>query len=477
MKKNINSKTKKGIVWDLSGSLVRQIVVLFISTILARLLDPVDFGIIGMSMVFITIAQAFTDVGFTSGLIQQKETKDITFSSVFYINVGISILVSLIIIISAPLIASFYDEPRVLNILYLLAIIPPISSLGRVQAAILTKRIDFKSLTIRDFTATLVGGTIGVIAAYSDYGVYSLVIQQIIMVFVGTIMLWFATGWRPKLEFSILEIKNLFKFSSYVFLDGLMRQIFLKIDTLFVGKIFSPTILGFYSRAESLKSQVQTYTTNSLNKVIFPVLSQLQDNEDDFKKTYFRAFNIITGLVVTLIGPVYFLSHYIIIFLFGEKWEPSVLLFQILLLSIFTGPQGALMGQGILAKGYSKLRFNIGLIQRLFKLTPIILGLFYGIEIFTLGMVISSVLVLLLFFIIYQKVFNYSFFRQFKNFLIPNVVFISFVISHYMFPNILQNWVFALVFLFIHCFYLISIKHESFLFVKVTLKDLKTNSK
>lgn len=463
--KNINSKAKKGIVWDLSGSLARQLVILVISSILARLLDPIEFGIIGMSMVFITISQVFTDVGFTSGIIQQKNTNDITLSSVFYTNMFISILFSIALFFSAPFIADFYDEPRVTNILMLLSIIPPISALGRVQSAILTKKIDFKSLTIRDFVATLIGGVFGVIAAFSDYGVYSLVIQQITMVIVATIMLWYATGWRPKFQYSFFEIKKLLQFSSYVFFDSLMRQIFLKIDTLFVGKVFSPTILGFYTRAESLKSQVQTYTTNSLNKVIFPVLSKLQDNDEEFKLTYFKVFNIASGIVVTLIGPVYFLSYYIIIFLFGDKWEPSIILFQILLLSIVTGPQGAIMSQGILAKGHSKLRFNLGFVQRIFKLTPILLGFYFGITIFTWGMVIASLFVILLFFIIYQYYYKISLLLQVRNFLIPNLVFIIFIIVDSFYKD-LNDLILAFIFLCTHLVFLIFLKHESYLFVK-----------
>jgi len=217
LNKNLIQKTKNSVIWDLSGSFLRQFALLFISILLARLLEPEEFGILGMSMVFISISEVFTDVGFTSGLIQQKDTKDIAYSSVFYINLLISVVLSIVIVLTAPLIADFYEAPQVKQILYYLAIIPPIAALGRVQAAILTKQINFKSLTIRDIVATLVGGVLGVGAASLDYGVYSLVIQQIAMVTTGTVMLWLATNWKPKPEFSKNEIKKLFGFSSFVF--------------------------------------------------------------------------------------------------------------------------------------------------------------------------------------------------------------------------------------------------------------------
>jgi O-antigen/teichoic acid export membrane protein len=470
LNKNLIQKTKNSVIWDLSGSFLRQFALLFISILLARLLEPEEFGILGMSMVFISISEVFTDVGFTSGLIQQKDTKDIAYSSVFYINLLISVVLSIVIVLTAPLIADFYEAPQVKQILYYLAIIPPIAALGRVQAAILTKQINFKSLTIRDIVATLVGGVLGVGAASLDYGVYSLVIQQIAMVTTGTVMLWLATNWKPKPEFSKNEIKKLFGFSSFVFFDSLLRQVFNKIDTIFIGKMFSPAMLGFYSRAESLKSQVQTYTTNSLRKVIFPVLSQLQDDDEKFKSTYFKAFNIVTGLIVLLIAPIYFLSNFIIIFLLGAKWEPSIIFFQILIFSAITSPQIGMMGKAVLAKGYSKLKFNIGLIQRLLKTTPIVFGLLFGIKEFAIAVVAASTLVFFVYSIVLDKRMQLSFWFQVKNLLIPNLVFFCFLIFSLLFEKNVNQWLITILFLITHVIYIKLIKHESYTFMQAALK-------
>jgi O-antigen/teichoic acid export membrane protein len=470
LNKNLNQKTKNSVLWDLSGAFVRQFALLSISIFLARLLEPEEFGILGMSMVFISISEVFTDVGFTSGLIQQKNTNDIAYSSVFYVNLFISIVLSGVILLTAPLIADFYEIPKVETILYYLAIIPPIAALGRVQAAILTKQINFKSLTIRDIVATLVGGVLGVGAAFLDYGVYSLVIQQIAMITTATLMLWFATNWKPKLEFSMDEIKKLFGYSSFVFLDSLLRQVFNKIDTIFIGKVFSPAMLGFYSRAESLKAQVQTYTTNSLRKVIFPVLSQLQDDDEKFRSTYFKAFNIVTGLIVLLIAPIYFLSSFIIIFLFGEKWEPSIIFFQILIFSSITSPQIGMMGKAVLAKGYSKLKFNIGLVQRMLKLTPIVFGLLFGIEEFAIAVVASSTLVFFVYSIVLDKRLQLSFWLQVKNLLLPNLVFFGFLVFSLLFENQTNQLLITFLFLITHIIYIKLIKHDSYTFMQGTLK-------
>lgn len=475
MSKEVNKKTKSGLIWDLSGSFFRQFVAFFISITLARLLGPKDFGIIGMSLVFVSISEVFVDVGFTTGLVQQRDTKNITYSSVFYINFFISFLFSLAIIIGAPYVAEFYEIPKIKNILYFLSIVPPLAAIGKVHSTILTKKMNFKSLTIRDVSATIVGGVVGITAAYSDFGVYSLVFQQIATVFTATILLWWAVKWRPKLEFSVFEVKKLLGYSSYVFFDQALRQVFNKIDTIFIGKVFSPAILGFYSRAESLRAQIQTYTTNSLRKVIFPALSTLQNDPINFKKVYHKVFRIVTGLTVLLVAPIFFLSEKIIIGLLGEKWEPSIIFFQILLFTTLTSPQIGMMGKAVLAKGFSKLKFKIGIIQRLLKLAPIAAGFYFGILEFAITVVIASTMV----FFVYSAVLHYklqiNFWKQVEELLVPNLLFITFIIiSRFMYSHV-NDWLLALLFLILNLSYLKLINHESFKLILNTLNYIYKN--
>lgn len=238
MSNKFNAKYKLAVLWDLSGAFVNQFSTFIITILLARLLGPEEFGLIALAMVVINISNVLLEGGFSSALIQKKKVKDIAFSSVFYVNLGLSIILSLVIILSAPLFAKFFERPTIQPIIIYLSVIPPISALGAIQSTILIKKVDFKSLSIRTMIATAISGLIGVIAALLDYGVYSLVAQQIALVCISTIIFWFATGWRPKLAFSIKEIKKLLSFSSYVFYDALLRRIFLNINTLFIGKVF-----------------------------------------------------------------------------------------------------------------------------------------------------------------------------------------------------------------------------------------------
>ncbi|MDN4166611.1 lipopolysaccharide biosynthesis protein [Cytophagales bacterium LB-30] len=461
---SVNSKIKKGFVWDLGSNFVRQLTSLIISIVLARILSPDEFGIVGMALVFIHISEVFIDVGFTSGLIQNTKISDFAYSSVFFLNIFIGILIGVLIFFTAPLIGSFYNEPKVEEILRYLAFVPIISAFGRVHSTLLTKDMNFKKLSIRMVIATFLAGGVGVIAAVNDFGVYSLVVQQLTLVASSTILLWYSSTWRPKWFFSWHEISSLFKYSSYVFIDQLFRQLFNKIDTLFIGKVFSPSILGFYSRAESLKSQIDTYATVSLRNVLFPALSVLQNDEDEFKSIFYKVSNLSTGLVIFILAPVFFLAEDIIIFLLGEVWQPSVIYFRILLVSTLSSPHISIISQTILAKGYSKLKFHIGLGQRIIKLSPILIGIIYGIIEFTIATTIASILIFFFYAFVLNIKLKISFFRQVKNFIVPSFIFFIFIfIFFYLNSN---PYVLTVLFLFTYIILLRIMNHPAIYFMR-----------
>ncbi|WP_163381059.1 lipopolysaccharide biosynthesis protein [Cyclobacterium sp. SYSU L10401] len=463
-------KAKNGFYWDLTSSFFRQFASLFISIILARLLSPEEFGIVGMAMVFVTITDVFIDVGFTSGLIQNKHNTDVTYSSVFYLNVAISLFSSTVIFLGAPYVGSFFDQPEIGTILRYLAFIPFISALGRIQSTILTRNMNFRTLSIRTVISTVVAGVMGVSAALYGLEVYSLVVQQFILVITSTVLLWSTTTWRPKLVFSWGDISSLFSYSGFVFIDQVFRQVFNKIDTIFIGKAFSPEILGFYSRAESLKAQIDTYTTGSLRKVMFPALSALQNDERKFHSIFYRASEISTGMIVLVVAPFFFLAEHIIIFLLGEDWRPSVIFFQILLLSTLSSPHIGIMAQAVLAKGYSKLKFQIGLVQRLLKLSPIVFGLLYGIIEFTIAITVSSTIVFIFYAYVVDIRLNIRFLNQLKNWLFPTLIFGVFIALFFLLdPN---PWLWTFLFLFVYMVLLKMSNHSCLFFIQNTINSI-----
>jgi len=235
-------------------------------------------------------------------------------------------------------------------------------------------------------------GALAIVFAYNGYGVYALVIQQIVASLIKTALLWKISVWYPRLEFSWAEVKRLTGFSFYVFAAQSMNQFIRQADTLIVGKLFSAATLGFYTRANSLNSLIYKNSVNSITKVFFPVLSTIQDDVERFKKVYLRLINIISGISVFMTGILFLSGEEIIIGLFGSKWEPSVLIFQILIIKGFTYPISAMIVNAFMAMGKSKENFHYGNIRKALHLVPLVVAYFWGYYEFLYALVGISIL-------------------------------------------------------------------------------------
>lgn len=473
MSKDFSNQVKSGLGWDLVGSFFKQLSGLIVTAILARLLSPEEFGIIGLAIVFISLSQIFIDLGFTDSLVQKDKVSQKAYSSVFYISIGLGLVLGGIIFFLAPFIGSFFEK-EVTTVLLWLSIIPIISSFGNVHNARFVKQMDFKTLAFRNIFSTTIGGIIGVIMAFLEYGVYALVAQQISTTLVYTIILWWKSDWKPSWVFSYKELKKLLNFSVYVFLDNVLQKTFQKIDTLFIGKYFSTTTLGFYSKAESLNAQIMRYTTSSLRKVLFPAFSQLQNNTKLFEASYIKVFGLASFLGALASGCLFFLSEDIIILLYGSKWMPSVLIFQILVFRLILSPFGGLMGKSLLAMGYSKNKFQIGQINRFILLSPIVVGYIYGnIHAFALALVIASFVGFVINLWAVDRYLHISFSLQLKKFFKPllPLAIIIFIYEYYQIG--INSILLFLFFLIIQLSYSLIIKDAGMFILINQLKILK----
>jgi len=297
---------------------------------------------------------------------------------------------TLIFYFSAPFIAEFYQNPEITSLIRCLSLIFVFSSLDIVQMTILKKELNFKSLTVRTFLSSLIGGIVGIIAAFSGLGVYSLVIKSIVSALLGTALLWGATKWRPDFKFSLPEIKKLTGFSSYVFFDRALTRFFQQLDVLIVGKVFSPNMLGYYSRAISLRDLVTTYSSSSLTAVFYPVLSSLQNDDEEYSKVYFKVISVIAFISYGLTGVMCILGRDIIFLFFGPKWEPSVVIFQVIILMACNIPLNSMIANAFFSKGKSKENFRIGVLIKILRL-PLLLVMYYlGMFAFTVSYVILN---------------------------------------------------------------------------------------
>lgn len=390
--KQLKNKTTVALIWDMTGLLINKGSTFIISIFLARLLSPSEFGLVGMAAVFIAISQVFIDVGFSTALIQRNENTNLVYSSVFYFNILSGIALTSLFYFIAPLVGTFYNNLEVVGIVRWLSLGFIFNSFNQVQSAILIKQLNFKVLTIRNIVASIISGLLGVFAAFKGLGVYALVVQSLSNAAISTVLLWSISNWKPSLLFSIKELRGLLGFSSYVFFDRIVSTIFSKMDIMIIAKVFSPATLGFYSRAVSLKDQVTIYSTSSIQKVFFPVLSSLKDNKVEYNKIYYKVISIVSFISFFLTGLLFLLGKEIIIGLFGQKWEASVPIFEVLVLGVCTYPINAMIVNAFMSKGLSKENFRIGLIRKFIQVIPLVLAYFYGIFEFTIAVVFISYL-------------------------------------------------------------------------------------
>lgn len=417
MENRISSKDQASALgWSFLGDFSRQGVTFLVSIVLARLLLPADFGLVGMSMAFIAILKLLVDGGFSKALIQAKAVDEISFDSVFYFNLGIGVLVMAVLYFLAPFLGEFYENETITSLVRWLSFLVPLSALSVVHSAIFTRELRFKELGIRSFIAGLGGGIIGVSMALSGYGVYALVGQSLAGALFGVLVLWWAADWRPGRRFSFTRLQEISRFGRFVFAANLLSRSISEVYALFIGKLFSPATLGFFTRSKSLSQLVIRYTSGVVMKVYLPIFSKLQSEEDKFRELFFRVAGLTAWATFLLSGVLVLSAELLIVTLFGEKWLPSVRIFQILMFSLFNYPINSLLVNALLAKGLSRNNFHYNLLRSLLRLTPLLFGWIYGFENFLLSLVAISYLGTLMNNWLIGRDLGFSFRRQLMEF-------------------------------------------------------------
>lgn len=329
MTDSLKKKTFTGVIWNASERFGTQALQFVVGIILARLLVPADFGIIGMLTIFIVLSQTFIDSGFSIALIRKNDASNIDFSTVFWFNVIVAFLVYCILFIVSPYIAIFYNQPILVILTRVITIILLINSFGEIQRTILTKKIDFKSQAKVRLFSILVGSFVGIFMALKGYGVWSLVGKTLTQTALTNLGYWIMNSWRPQFIFSSKSFKELFSFSSKLLFSGLLSMITMNIYTLIVGKLFNAQSLGYYTRAKQFNDfPVQTIQGVSMS-VLYPVLSQIQDDTQRLKEGYKKFLRMITFVLLPIMALLIIIAEPLIRIILTEKWMPVVPLLQI----------------------------------------------------------------------------------------------------------------------------------------------------
>lgn len=388
---SLTDKTLGGFSWAFLERFGVQVLQMVIFIILARVLTPEDFGLMGMLAVFIAVSRSLTDSGFGQALIQKKEADEIDFSSVFYINLVASVIIYVVLFVTAPLIASFYREPVLIDIIRVLGLQFIVAAFSMVQIAKLTKEVKFKSLMIAKLPSTMLGGATGVGAAYMGLGVWSLVIQQLTDTAAYSIQVWIQSKWRPEFVFDRHRLKSLFDFGSKIMLSGMINTIYQNMYEIVIGRFFTTAQVGFYTQANKIKQVPVQNISSALGRVTFPVLSEIQDNDERLKRAYKKIIRQVVFFVAPVMIGAIVVAEPLFRFVLTEKWLQAVPYFQWLCVSGLFYPINAYNLNILKVKGRSDLFLKLEVVKKVIGVIGIIIALQYSVLLLVIVHAITSV--------------------------------------------------------------------------------------
>ena len=437
---SLKDKTVKGVIWSAVDRFSAQGIQFVFSILIARLLVPEDYGVIAMLNIFLAVSQTFIDSGFGTALIRKIDRTETDFSTVFYFNIAVAVFFYLGLFFAAPAIANFYNAPLLVPVTRVTAINLVIGSLSGIHNAKLSIAIDFKSRAKISIVSAVLTGAVGLWMAYSGYGVWALVVQTVFAGIIRTIMLWIIVKWYPKLVFSWKSFKEMFSFGSKLLASGLLDTIYNNIYPLVIGKVFSPTTLGVYSKANSLAQFPSSNITSVLQSVTFPVLSTIQNEEDRLAAAYKRFLRIAAFVVFPLMMGLSAVADPFIRLALTDKWEGAIYLLQIICFWMMWYPIHAINLNILQVKGRSDYFLKLEIIKKVQGVIVLCVTVPMGIVAMCYGSLISSIICLIWNTYYTKKLLGYGFFAQMKD-LFPVIMhslamwLLVSVIVHFM-PNL-----------------------------------------
>jgi O-antigen/teichoic acid export membrane protein len=382
----------KGIIWSAADKFAVQLAQFAVSIVLARILMPEDFGLIGILAIFISLSQAFIESGLGVGLIQRQNRKEIDFSTMFVFNLAVSCFFYLILFFAAPFISSFFRQPMLTDLTRILGLNLFINALAIVQRTKLTIAIDFKSIAKSNVIGVVIGGLCGVIAAINEYGVWSLVIQTLVGSLASSASLWFFSNWSPSIAFSKKSFKSLFGFGSKLLIASLYAQILNNIYNIFLGRFYPTVSLGYYTRAKNFADISAGTIVSVLQQATFPILTEVQNDKEKLISIYRRMIRMSAFITIPLMTFIALLAKPIVILLLTDKWIALIPLLQWMVFARIFYPMSALNLNLLNAIGRSDLYLKVDLSKLPLTVLAIVITIPLGVKAMIIGHVITSAL-------------------------------------------------------------------------------------
>ena len=439
----LKDKAISGVKWNAIGRFSTQGVNFVIGLILARLLSPSDYGVVGMVGIFFAIAQTFIDSGFGSALIRKNDCTDEDYSTAFYFNVIVGLICCILLSVASPFIANFFNTPILKDLIKVMSLNMLISSFAIVHSTRLTHSVDFKSQSLVNLLTAIVAGASGILMAYNGLGVWSLVLQNIVASVMRVVLLIMITRWLPSRVFSRESFKYLFNFGSKVLTAGLLHTIYANMTTMIIGKFYSAKDLGYYSRGESLATYPSTNITGILQSVTYPVLSKIQDDDEQLIRAYRKLISMTSMVIFFGMFLLAALSKPLIVILLTDKWLDAVIYLQVFCFAYMFDHICALNLNILYVKGYSNLVLKLEVIKKTISISMIIAAVPFGVLAICIARALYTQIAVVINTYYTGKLFDLGYLKQvrdFSKFLLFSALssLAPFLLTFTSIPNIFQ---------------------------------------
>ena len=413
--------TLKNFIWRFAERASSQIVTLIVSIAIARVVAPEAYGTLALITVITSLLQLFVDCGLSTALIQKKDVDDLDYSSVFYFNVFLCVGLYILTFVLSPIIAYVYDDKSLVDIIRVAGILILISGVKGVQQAYVARNALFKSFFFSTLGGTIISAIVGLIMAYSGYGVWALVMQILSNAIFDTMILWFTVKWRPKKLFSWIRLKSLVSFGWKLLLSSLLGSGYTSISNLLIGKVFSTTKLAYYTQGDKYPNIIVGNICISVDSVILPVMSKEQDDTKKVKQITKRTLKMNTYILVPLMMGLAFCAEPIVRLLFTEKWLPCVPYLRIYCIIYMLWPMHNVNIDAINALGRSDLVLRLELIRNLCSVCVLLITSRMGLIYVAYGVLITSIFTQILISLYNKKLIGYGYLEQLRD-IVPSIL-------------------------------------------------------
>ena len=379
VEESLKGKTVKGVAWSGIDNLAQFGVTFLVSIVLARLLSPDDYGLIGIITIFTAVCTVIINGGFTTALIRKKDATDDDYNTAFIVNLVLSLLLYAVIFLCSPLIADFFRREELVALTQVSSLGMVVGALALVQQTRLTKRIDFKTQAKITLVASVCSGVVGITMAVIGFGVWALVGQTLSSQMLRTVLLWFYNKWVPQFKFSKTSFHELFGFGWKMMLSGLLDTVWKELYQVVVGKFYTPATLGQYTRAKQFSSLFSSNLTSVIQRVTYPVLSNIQDDKERMVSAYRRIIKVtmfVTAICMFFLGAI---SEPLLYCLIGPKWHEAAVYLPLICITGSTYPLHAINLNMLQVQGRSDLFLGLEVIKKIIGIAPLSVCIFYGI--------------------------------------------------------------------------------------------------